>query len=142
MFILMASPVIKLCCSDRLLSSSLQSSEVAKVGLTTLSSGVVTGFVRTYASVNFVFLVSWHFPFLLHTCHLMELGRLNFRGQKGSVGRSDQVSRLLQVLTLIRKSGILAPILRFPLTIFQIRSGQVSPYFLRSPPIQNQLECR
>ena len=65
----MASPVFKLCCSIRLLSSSLQSSD--DEGLTTLSSGVVAGFVRNYASFNFVFLVLRRLSIsLAHSCHL------------------------------------------------------------------------
>ena len=54
--------------------------------------------------------VSRRFPYLLPTGHLMELGRLEFlRGVEGIRGVGS-VSRLLQVLTLIRMSGILAPI--------------------------------
>ena len=107
MFILIASPVFKLNCSNRLLSSSLQSSDNG--GLTTLSSEIVTGFVRTHVSFNFVFLVSRHFPYLLAHLPILWNSAFKIKGVEGIRGVGS-VSRLIQVLTLIQRSGILAPI--------------------------------
>ena len=138
MFILMASPVIKLCCSNRLLSSSLQLPAL-RTGYSII--GGRNGFVRAYASVNFVFLASRHCPSLLHICHLWT-SAVKIEGVEGIRMLFGSDSRLLQVLALIRKSGILAPVQLLQSDYFSNQIRVCLFVLLRLPLIQNQLERR
>ena len=78
-------------------------------GLTTLSSGVATGFVRTYASVNFVFLASRHCPSLLHFCHLWTLA-VKIEGVEGIRGVGSVISTSSSLDAHSGRPEVLAPI--------------------------------